>query len=253
MVPRGRCAAAAAATVVAAAVAAVAGAQTVVKLNAGGGAVGAFAADAPALVTGASRANVLPAAVVTGTAGLPRALYTSRRYAGEGGTFAYAIPVERGTYYAVRLHFAEIWERVDAPGARLFSVALEGATVLCNYDVFADVGTNVATVKTFTTVVTDGVLDVEFTSVVGTAMVMAIEVEPSRVVFNTPQQVGTGGGITYAATAAGVVRVEAVGLAAFTFRVATSSYFGCYFERLSTSLTAPRAARAGARGLLGTP
>lgn len=178
MVPRGRCAAAAAATVVAAAVAAVAGAQTVVKLNAGGGAVGAFAADAPALVTGASRANVLPAAVVTGTAGLPRALYTSRRYAGEGGTFAYAIPVERGTYYAVRLHFAEIWERVDAPGARLFSVALEGATVLCNYDVFADVGTNVATVKTFTTVVTDGVLDVEFTSVVGTAMVMAIEVEP---------------------------------------------------------------------------
>jgi RHS repeat-associated protein len=65
------------------------------------------------------------------------------------------------------------------PGQRTFDVALEGATVLDDFDVFAAAGgKNVALDRSFTTTVADGTLDLAFTTVVNGATVSAIEVEP---------------------------------------------------------------------------
>src|SRR5262249_55022855 len=55
-----------------------------------------------------------------------------------------------GGSYEVRLHFAEIYWA--APGLRLFNVAINGATVLSNFDIFATAGgRNIALVEQFTT------------------------------------------------------------------------------------------------------
>ena len=53
-----------------------------------------------------------------------------------GGAFTYTIPgLTAGGNYTVRLHFAEtFW---TAAGKRLFNVAINGAPVLSNFDIFA--------------------------------------------------------------------------------------------------------------------
>lgn len=65
------------------------------------------------------------------------ALYQSERY----GTFTYEIPVSNAAY-SLKMHFSEITQTMK--GARLFSVSVEGQPVLQNFDLFAEVGRNVA-------------------------------------------------------------------------------------------------------------
>jgi hypothetical protein len=62
------------------------------------------------------------------------ALYQTCRY---GDTFSYQFPVPNGTY-TVNLKFAEV--SMTASGQRLFNVAINGAPVLTNFDVFAQAG-----------------------------------------------------------------------------------------------------------------
>jgi hypothetical protein len=89
----------------------------------------------------------------------------------------------------VTLHFAEIWHTNQTGGAgddagaagevgdRVFSVNLEGGSVeLESYDIYADVGGLTATQKTYTTEVTDGTLNVDFTFTADNAKISAIEV-----------------------------------------------------------------------------
>ncbi len=81
-------------------------------------------------------------------------------------TFAYNVPVENGSYQVV-LHFAEIYWGATGGGAggtgkRVFDVALEGNTILNDYDINADVGPQTTVIKTFNAVVTDGVLNLAF-------------------------------------------------------------------------------------------
>ena len=108
-------------------------------------------------------------------------LYKTERSAGKDkGGFGYAIPVESGTY-RVDLHFAEIyWGGTDAgPGAenrRKFSVSLENAKVLGDYDMFKRLGAMTATVKTYKTSVNDGVLNIDFSASVDRPKIAAIEV-----------------------------------------------------------------------------
>lgn len=141
----------------------------------GGGAADGFAADRGFVVRGTSTTRDWWSAHVYRTAGLSRSLYTSFRSALWSSSFAYSLRVHAGTY-TVRLHFAEINRNAMGRGRRIFSVTLEGVRVLSNYDIYRDVGAHVATVKAFTTTVTDGVLDIGFHSVVQNAVVMAIEV-----------------------------------------------------------------------------
>jgi poly(3-hydroxybutyrate) depolymerase len=80
-------------------------------------------------------------------------LYNNWRF----GAFAYHLPVYPGLY-TVELHFADTYN--SAPGQRIFNVAIEGATVLQDFDIIATAGVNTALVSTFEVNVGDGVLDI---------------------------------------------------------------------------------------------
>jgi RHS repeat-associated protein len=105
-------------------------------------------------------------------------LYQHERY-GSNGQFAYAVPVAIGTYTVI-LHFAELfWSEA---GRRVFNVSLEKTLVLDKYDIVQRVGPRAATTETFTVRVVDGVLNIDFSSLMpGGAdqpKVCAIEVLP---------------------------------------------------------------------------
>ncbi len=76
----------------------------------------------------------------------PQSVYRTERWA----PFTYTIPnLTPGGSYSVRLHFAET--AFAAAGQRAFNVAINGTTVLANYDIFADAGAEFkATEKVFT-------------------------------------------------------------------------------------------------------
>jgi glucose/arabinose dehydrogenase/endonuclease YncB( thermonuclease family) len=141
---------------------------TPVRVNAGGGTylgIGGrlWAADS-GFVGGSTYATGAPIAGTNdGT------LYQTERW----GDFTWAAAVPNGTY-AVTLKFAEIYH--TAPGARRFNVDVEGQRVLAGFDILAETAPNTALDKTFTVSVTDGRLDVAFSTVVNAAKVSAIEV-----------------------------------------------------------------------------
>jgi len=153
-------------------------ATNLVRINSGGTAVatslGNFAADA--YFTGSTSISTTPDAI-DGTTN--DALYQDNRRAGaNGGSFSYAIPVANGQYL-VKLHFAETF--YTAPGSRKFNVTGEGTAWLTNYDIVAAAGgTQKAIVATKNFTISDGILNLTFTSVVDKACVSAIEVLPAE-------------------------------------------------------------------------
>nr|WP_304608466.1 malectin domain-containing carbohydrate-binding protein [Pontibacter anaerobius] len=102
------------------------------------------------------------------------ALYLAYRYAAAGAPFNYNISLSAGTY-TVKLHFVEPYFK--AAGERSFHVDVEGKRVLTGYDIYAQDGFGKAVVKTFEGVsVSDGTLNIAFTSVANNAIVSAIEI-----------------------------------------------------------------------------
>ncbi|QZP38110.1 malectin domain-containing carbohydrate-binding protein [Halobaculum magnesiiphilum] len=105
-------------------------------------------------------------------------LYHTERY----GDFSYDAPLADGTY-EVTLHFAELYQGVandGGEGDRLFDVSIEGQQVLDEYDIYAEAGgEHAAITETVTVEVTDGELNVDFSTVEDNAKVSAIEVEPA--------------------------------------------------------------------------
>jgi len=76
----------------------------------------------------------------------PEAIYQADR----AGTFTYTVPgLASGASYIVRLHFAETY--FTAAGNREFNVAINGASVLTNFDIYATGGANQAVIEQFTT------------------------------------------------------------------------------------------------------
>ena len=154
-----------------------AGSTPVYRINAGGGqvtnSIGVFAADQFYTPTpGNTSSSSTPIAGTTDDA-----IYQTERY-GAAGTINYAFPVANGQYTVV-LHFAEIY--FAANGNRVFDVSLEGNRVLDQYDIFRKVGANTATTESFVVNVTDGVLNIYFSSLavdggVNSPKVSAIEI-----------------------------------------------------------------------------
>lgn len=69
---------------------------------------------------------------------------------GRAGISTYTIPgLTPGATYTVLLHFAETY--FTTAGSREFNVAISGATVLTNLDVFGTGGKNAALLETFNT------------------------------------------------------------------------------------------------------
>lgn len=102
--------------------------------NAGGPVAAPFAGDAYfSGGTAASTAAAIDRSGLTNSA--PESVYQSERY----GNMTYTLPgLTAGASYRVRLHFAETYW--TAAGQRRFNVAINGAGVLSNFDVFASAG-----------------------------------------------------------------------------------------------------------------
>jgi beta-galactosidase len=82
-----------------------------------------------------TNAIIIPGAVSASAA--PAAVYQSARQ----GASTYTIPgLTAGTSYNVRLHFAELY--FSAAGDREFNVAINGTTVLSNFDIYATANAN---------------------------------------------------------------------------------------------------------------
>ena len=92
---------------------------------------------------------------------------TQRSTTSDTAGFSYAFALANGTY-SVRLHFAETYwvgganRGIPGVNKRVFDVQIEGATVLDNYDLTAQVGALATDVRTFTMTVTDGTLNINF-------------------------------------------------------------------------------------------
>ncbi len=110
----------------------VAGGQ--IQINSGGGAAGTFVADMDFSGGNASSVtSTINTSTVTNPA--PQAVYQTERW----GVFTYTIPnLTPSSNYKVRLHFAEL--AFSSPGQRVFNVAINGTTVLSNFDIVAAAG-----------------------------------------------------------------------------------------------------------------
>ncbi|HEV7949935.1 MAG TPA: malectin domain-containing carbohydrate-binding protein, partial [Glaciihabitans sp.] len=152
------------------------------RINAGGPEVtnfqGTFAADN--FFTPAPGHTYSTTAAIAGTA--DDGMYqTERSASSDNASFNYALPVPSGQYTVV-LHFAELYW--NGAGQRVFDVALEGAMILDNFDIYKKTGAKfAATTESFMVSVNDGTLDLFFSGLttdggVDRPKISAIEVIP---------------------------------------------------------------------------
>jgi len=102
------------------------------------------------------------------------ALYQSCRY---GYAFSYQFSVANGPYNVV-LKFAEVSQ--SGPGQRVFNVAINGVTVLSNFDIFAAAGGPLIAIdRSFPVTVTNGQITIQFSSgPANSPMINAIDIQP---------------------------------------------------------------------------
>ncbi len=146
---------------------------TVYQINTGSSAAASpFTADQYG--SGGSQRTVTNTITITGvTNPAPMAVYQSERY----GNSTYTLPnLTPGSQYTVRLHFAELYQ--TATGKRVFNVAINGATVLSNFDIYATAGGNYkALVREFTaTADASGQIAIQLTTVTDNATIEGIEI-----------------------------------------------------------------------------
>lgn len=114
---------------------------------------------------------------ITGT--IDDVLYQTERF----GDFSYNIPVSNGDY-EVTFKFAEIFH--NSPNNRIFDVSAEGIEIISNLDIFATVGHDAVLDITIPVSVSDGILNISFSTDVDNAKVSSIIVEsPSGGVSDT--------------------------------------------------------------------
>ena len=102
-------------------------------------------------------------------------VYRAERY----GMSAFHWKLPNGKY-TVKLHFAETYEGIDGAGQRVFSFKVEGVEFK-DFDVFKKSGGALhAYVETVAVEVTDGSLDITFTSQVENPEINALEIIPAN-------------------------------------------------------------------------
>lgn len=107
-------------------------------------------------------------------------LFATKRY----GDFVYTLPVADGAY-DVTLTFLE---NVAKAGERIFSVMINGTTVMDKYDVAATDGMNVAVLKRFPALAAGAGIRIRFWAQKRSAFVHGIEVTPAVTVQTTSTQ-----------------------------------------------------------------
>ncbi len=111
------------------------------------------------------------------SASAPPALFQSERWdSAFPDEQEWSFPVPDGTYQ-VNLYFAEIYTGIQGAGERVFDVAIEGTTVLDDYDIVADTGDLfIGTMQTFLADVVDGELNIQLLHEVENPKISAIEI-----------------------------------------------------------------------------
>ena len=106
------------------------------------------------------------------------AVYCKDRYFNKwefSGPYRYDIPVPKnGTYYSVKLHFAEFYYQTVR--ARIFDVLVNGKLVVKNLDIYKEAGYLTAYVLPVVTLVHNGTISIEFVSKVENPKICAIEI-----------------------------------------------------------------------------
>jgi fibronectin type 3 domain-containing protein len=150
---------------------------TVLAIDAGGGAVGSFAADAD--FVGNSSTYVTTATI--DTSGVyqapPQAVFQSMRYASPPGFGYNLVGLTPGATYTVRLDFVE--PTLFGAGERVFNVTLNGAAFLTNFDIYVAAGYvgNKAVAEVGTaTADANGQISIGFSNVANDPLVCGIEV-----------------------------------------------------------------------------
>ena len=151
------------------------------RVNAGGGPLQASDSgpdwtDGSANVSGGNTAGWSPVPNVTAAvpATTPRSIFDSERWGAQQWTF----PIPAGAQVKVRLYFANRCTCTSGVGQRVFSVSINGTTVLPDYDIVADVGDQTGTMKEFpnVTATADGAVHVGFANVVENPLINGIEI-----------------------------------------------------------------------------
>jgi PKD repeat protein len=123
----------------------------------------------------------------------PRALFDSERWdPGEAPEMDWRFPVPAGTPLQVRLYLSNRCTCTSGVGQRVFDVALDGNTVLNDYDIVADTGDQVGIMKSFD-VVSDGAVDIRLGHVTENPLVNGIEIMRTDVAAPPPN---TGNSLT---------------------------------------------------------
>jgi hypothetical protein len=117
---------------------------------------------------------------IAGTADAP--LYQTELYA---KTFQFSAAVPNGSY-TVTLNEAEnYWTTV---GQRVFNVAINGTTVLSNFDILAHTSPNTALQESFPVAVTSGAVTVTFTTTTDNAKIDSLSITPGGGTTTTTTQ-----------------------------------------------------------------
>ena len=155
------------------------GEDVLFRVNAGGPSIAAFdggiawAADngttSPWRNSGSNAAGWTPVGSLTDNVpgSTPGEIFSTERWdpgtAGDGSEMEWTIPITAGTDVLVRLYLANRCTCTDLVGERIYDISIEGNVVLDNYDIVADVGHDVGTMKEFA-VTSDGAIDIDFRS-----------------------------------------------------------------------------------------
>jgi fibronectin type 3 domain-containing protein len=172
---------------------------SIVSINAGGpaesnssGGDNSFVADEYFSTGGTTYAvtNTITIPASAATTAAPAAVYQSARQ----GTVTYTIPsLNSGASYTVRLHFAELY--FSAAGNRVFNVAINGTTVLSNFDIFAAANANFTAVVEQFSVTADSSGDIVIAFTNGTKdqpMINGVEILGSPTACTTVPSAPTG-------------------------------------------------------------
>ena len=106
----------------------------------------------------------------------PSTIFDSERWdPGDAPEMQWNFPVASGTHLQVRLYFINQYGGTSGAGQRVFDVAIDGTTVLNDYDIVADVGDRVGTMKAFN-MTSDGNVNIDFSHVIENPLINGIEI-----------------------------------------------------------------------------
>jgi PKD repeat protein len=109
-------------------------------------------------------------------ASTPAAIFESERWdPGDAPEMSWQFPVPAGAPVQVRLYFASRCGCTSTVGSRVFDVSIDGAVRLDDYDIVAEVGQDVGTVRTFD-LLSDGTVDLDLSHVAENPLINGIEI-----------------------------------------------------------------------------